>query len=63
VVKADRAPGVAEVLAVTSRYLPEDVARGFAEAEIGNPAGTFVLFTARPDRWLSVDFADDENDG
>ncbi|WP_445187160.1 pyridoxamine 5'-phosphate oxidase [Pseudonocardia sp. Cha107L01] len=57
---ADRAPEVEQVLAVTSRYLPEDAARAFADAEITNPAGTFVLFTARPDRWLSFDFADED---
>jgi nitroimidazol reductase NimA-like FMN-containing flavoprotein (pyridoxamine 5'-phosphate oxidase superfamily) len=60
VTKADRAPSVERVLEVTSRYLPAEVAQGFAEAETTNPTGTFVLFTARPDRWLSVDFAEDE---
>lgn len=53
VVSADRQPTVEDVFAITSRYLPEDVARGVAEGEVANPAGTFVLFTARPDRWLS----------
>ncbi|GII86739.1 hypothetical protein Ssi03_47290 [Sphaerisporangium siamense] len=56
VVGADRKPTVADVVTITSRYLPEDVAHGFAEGEVGNPSGTFVLFTARPDRWLSFDF-------
>jgi uncharacterized protein len=56
VVKADRSPSVEQVVAVTGRYLPEDAARGFAEAETTNPAGTFVLFTGRPDRWSSFDF-------
>jgi nitroimidazol reductase NimA-like FMN-containing flavoprotein (pyridoxamine 5'-phosphate oxidase superfamily) len=58
VVEADRAPAVADVFAITSRYLPEDAARGFAESEALNPTGTFVLFTARPDRWLSTDFGE-----
>ena len=58
VVKADRAPAFADVLAVTSRYLPEAAARGFAESETAAPSGTFVLFTARPDRWLSTDFSE-----
>jgi hypothetical protein len=57
VVGAEREPSVEKVVAVTSRYLPADAARGFAEAETSNPTGTFVLFTARPDRWSSVDFA------
>lgn len=54
--KADRAPSTAEVVAITSRYLPEDAANGFAAAETANPTGTFVLYTARPDRWLTFDF-------
>jgi hypothetical protein len=58
VVKADRSPSFDQVHAVTGRYLPDDAARGFAEAEVASSAGTFVLFTARPDRWLSFDFAD-----
>jgi hypothetical protein len=51
---------VTQVFAITSRYLPDDMARGFAEAEVGNPAGTLVLYTVRPKRWLSFDFADDQ---
>ncbi|HEX4359665.1 MAG TPA: pyridoxamine 5'-phosphate oxidase family protein [Pseudonocardia sp.] len=58
VTKADRAPAVDQVLEITSRYLPADIAQGFAEAETGNPTGTFVLFTAHPERWLSFDFAE-----
>ncbi|HEX4248132.1 MAG TPA: pyridoxamine 5'-phosphate oxidase family protein [Pseudonocardia sp.] len=64
VTKADRAPSVARVIEVAGRYLPTEVAQGFAEAETTNPNGTFVLFTARPDRWLSFDFAEDgQRDG
>ena len=58
VVKADRSPTAEQVVAITGRYLPEDAARGFADGEINNPAGTFVVFTARPTRWLSSDFAE-----
>jgi hypothetical protein len=32
---------------------------GFVAAEIGHPAGEFVLFRVRPDRWLTFDFADE----
>jgi hypothetical protein len=63
VVRADRAPAIEQVLAIVTRYLPDDTARAFADAEITNPAGTFTLFTARPDRWLSFDFADDDQRG
>ncbi|WP_199432843.1 pyridoxamine 5'-phosphate oxidase family protein [Qaidamihabitans albus] len=59
-VRADRAPTAEQVRAVATRYLPEDVARELAETETADPTGTFVLFTGRPDRWLSFDFAEDE---
>ncbi|NEA31237.1 pyridoxamine 5'-phosphate oxidase family protein [Streptomyces sp. SID13031] len=56
VVRAERSPAIEDVVAITSRYLPAEAARTFAETEIANPAGTFVLFTARPDRWITFDF-------
>jgi uncharacterized protein len=56
---ADRAPAVEDVVAIVGRYLPPDMARGFAESEVNHPAGTFVLFTGRPLRWTSLDFSDD----
>jgi len=57
IVGEDRPPSAEQVLAVARRYMPEDHARGFVRAEIGYPSGEFVLFTVRPDRWLSFDFA------
>ncbi|WP_367131649.1 pyridoxamine 5'-phosphate oxidase family protein [Saccharothrix sp. HUAS TT1] len=54
--RADRAPSTADVHAVTGRYLPDEHARAFAEAETADPSGTFVLFTGRPVRWLTSDF-------
>ena len=59
VVAVDRPPTVEQALAVARRYMPEEQARGFVEAEIGHPAGEFVLFRVRPDRWLTFDFADE----
>jgi len=56
VVGADRPPSADQMLAVVRRYLPEDVARGFVEGELSNPACRVVLYTIRPDRWLSFDF-------
>jgi len=38
--------------------MPEEQVRGFLEAEIENLPGEFVLFTVRPDRWLSADFSE-----
>lgn len=58
VVGEDRPPAAERVVAVARRYMPEEQARGFAEAEVGHPAGEFVLFTVRPDRWLTFDFSD-----
>lgn len=53
VVRTEREPSVEDVVAVAARYMPEDDAREFARAETAHPAGTFVLFTGRPDRWLT----------
>jgi len=57
VVDADRAPTADAVAAITGRYLPADMARGMAEAETADPDSPFVLFTGRPQRWLSSDFS------
>ena len=57
VVSKDRPPSAEQALAVARRYLPEEHAQGFVEAELGHPAPEFVLFTVRPDRWLTFDFA------
>ena len=57
VVSEDRPPSAEQTLAVARRYLPEQHAQGFVEAELGHPAPEFVLFTVRPDRWLTFDFA------
>ena len=57
VVSEDRPPSAEQALTVARRYLPEEHAQGFVEAELGHPAPEFVLFTVRPDRWLTFDFA------
>jgi hypothetical protein len=48
------------MLAIARRYLPEDAARGFVEAELTDPSPELVLFRARPDRWLTADFAEED---
>ncbi|MGH2558274.1 MAG: pyridoxamine 5'-phosphate oxidase family protein [Thermomicrobiales bacterium] len=58
VVQIDQPPSADQILAVVRRYLPADQAQGFAQAELANPGPEFVLFTVRPDRWLSADFSD-----
>jgi uncharacterized protein len=60
VVQADRSPSADQVLPIVRRYLPEEMAQGFVAAELGRPDSEFVLFTVRPDRWLSFDFGDGE---
>jgi uncharacterized protein len=60
VVGADRPPSAGQVLAVVRRYLPEEAAQGFLGAELDHPSPEFVLFTVRPDRWLTFDFSDED---
>lgn len=59
VVQTDRPPSAEQMLAIVRRYLPEEAARWFVEAELECPASELVLFTIRPDRWLTADFTDD----
>ena len=49
VVREDRPPSAEQMLAVARRYLPEEAAQGFVEAELGRPESELVLFTVRPD--------------
>jgi uncharacterized protein len=59
VIREDRPPSAEQMLAVARRYLPEEAAQAFVEAELGRPSSELVLFTVRPDRWLTADFTDD----
>ncbi|MGI8476100.1 MAG: pyridoxamine 5'-phosphate oxidase family protein [Thermomicrobiales bacterium] len=56
VVQTDRPPAAERMLAIARRYLPEDAAQGFVAQEVHNPGPDLVLFTVRPDRWLTADF-------
>ena len=58
VVAVDRPPSAEQVVAVARRYLPEDQARAFAEAELARPDCALVLFTIRPEHWLGADFGE-----
>ena len=60
IVGEDRPPSAEQAFAVTRRYIPAEQARGFVQAEVGNPSGEFVLFTVRPDRWLTFDLSDEQ---
>ena len=57
IVRADRPPTVDQMLAIVRRYLPEEQAQAFVQYEVDNPSDTLVVFTIRPDRWLSTDFS------
>ncbi len=59
VVGEDSPPSAEQVLAVVRRYLPEEQAQLFVDSELRQPSPEFVLFTVRPDRWLSFDFSDE----
>ncbi|HEY6582354.1 MAG TPA: pyridoxamine 5'-phosphate oxidase family protein [Rubrobacter sp.] len=60
VVGEDRPPSAEQVLAVVRRYLSEEQAQWFVNAELQQPSQEFVLFTIRPDRWLSFDFSEED---
>ena len=58
IVQADRPPSADQMLAIVNRYLPEEMAQGFVGAELDRPTGELILFTIRPDRWLTADFSE-----
>ncbi len=59
VVQVDQPPSAEQMLAIVRRYLPEELAQGFVGAELERPGTELVLFTVRPDRWLTADFTDE----
>jgi nitroimidazol reductase NimA-like FMN-containing flavoprotein (pyridoxamine 5'-phosphate oxidase superfamily) len=60
VVRIARPPLTERMLAIARRYLPEEAARRFVEAELAHPGSELVLFEVRPDRWLTADFAEED---
>ena len=60
VIGSSNSPSAEQMLAIVERYLPEEAARGFVEAELAHPGQGPVHFTIRPDRWMTFDFAEDE---
>jgi uncharacterized protein len=60
VVGADRPPSAGRMLEIARRYVPEEQARWFVESELANPTSELVLFTVRPERWLTFDFANED---
>jgi hypothetical protein len=60
VIGLDSSPSAEQMLAIVGRYLPEEAAQGFVQAELAHPASGPIHFTVRPDRWLTFDFSDEE---
>jgi len=58
VVHTDQPPTTEQILAVARPFMPEEDARGLAASEVDDPESTMILYTARPDRWLAMDFGD-----
>lgn len=56
-VRTDRPQSLKQVPAVARRYLPEDAAQRFAEAEVRRSPSELALLTVRTDRWLTADLA------
>jgi len=57
VVGDDQPPKREQMLRIVERYLPPDVAAGMVDGELAHPASQLVLFTLRPTRWATFDFA------
>jgi hypothetical protein len=57
VVQVDAPPSAEQMLAIARRYLPEEHAQGFVAGELGRPNCKLMLYTIRPDRWLTADFS------
>ena len=59
VVQTDRSPSAEQLLAIIRRYLPEEMAQGFVQEElsVAPTDSELVLYSVRPDRWLTFDFS------
>jgi uncharacterized protein len=59
VVRTDQPPSTEQILGVTGPFMPEEAARALAASETDDPESTMILYTARPDRWLAMDFGEE----
>lgn len=55
VVSVDRPPSREQMLAIVGRYLPARGAAKFVDTELGHPEQRLILFSVRPDRWITFD--------
>lgn len=60
VVQAHQPPTADQMFAIVRRYLPEEQVQAFVQYEVSNPSDTLILFTIRPDRWISTDYSADD---
>jgi uncharacterized protein len=57
VVGDDQPPKREQMLRIVERYLPPDAAAGMVDGELAHPESQLVVFTLRPTRWITFDFA------
>ena len=60
VIDVTRPPSREQMLAIVGRYLPARGAAKFVDTELGHPEQRLVLFTVRPDRFLTFDVSKPE---
>ena len=60
VIRTDRPPAREQMLAIVGRYLPARGAAKFVDMELDHPDQRLVLFTVRPDRFLTFDVSKPE---
>jgi uncharacterized protein len=58
VVGDDQPPKHEQMLRIVERYLPPDAARAMVDGELAHPESQLVVFTLRPTRWITFDFAE-----
>lgn len=63
VVRTDQPPAPEAFLAIARRYLPEAHAQGMLAGEQATPGPGPILYTVRPDRWLTFDLSPEETSG
>lgn len=57
VVQAEQPAPTEPFLAILRRYMPEDHAQGMVAAELAHPGGGPILYTIRPDHWITFDLS------
>jgi hypothetical protein len=57
VVGDDQPPTHEQMLRIAERYLPPAAAKAMVDGGLAHPASQLVLFTFRPTRWTTFDFA------